>query len=79
MKVAAYIANALFSEGYAAIFIVESWMVLRCRAHKAPGAISLSGAEEARATRTMNQIQEQEFFEESEGFLYDPKISVPRT
>ena len=43
--------------------------------HKAPGA-SLSGAKEARAARIMNQIQDQEFFKESEGFLYGPRITL---
>ena len=42
---------------------------------KRPERASLSGTEEARAAHIMNQIQEQEFFEESEGLLYDPRIA----
>ena len=34
---------------------------------------SLSGVKEAHGTHIMNQIQEQEFFEESEGFMYGPR------
>ena len=36
---------------------------------------SLSTIKEASAARTINQIQEQEFFEESAGFLYRPRIA----
>ena len=36
---------------------------------------SLRGAKEARAARIMNQIQEQQFFQEPEGSLYSPRIA----
>ena len=81
----AYIATALFNEGYAAVFeimdVLEIKIEPQCKQYadsydaKGIKQASLRRAKEAHAARIMNQIQEQEFFEESEGFLYGPRIA----
>ena len=88
VKIAAYIANALFNEGYAAILktmdVLEIKMGPQCKQYadsydtehiRRQERASLNGAKEVRVARIINQIQEQEFYEESEGFLYGPRIA----
>ena len=87
VKIAAYTATALFNEGYAAILkmdVLKRKIGPQCKQYadsydarhtKRQERASLSGAKEARAARMMNQIQEQDFFKESEGFLYGPRIA----
>ena len=88
MKIAAYTTTALFYEGYAAILTIMDVLEIKigpqCKQYvdtydaeyiKRQERASLSGTKEARAARIMNQIHEQEFFEESEGFLYGLRIS----
>ena len=87
VKIAAYIANALFNKGYAAILKIMDSLEIKtgpqCKQHAdsydaehipRQEWASLSGAKEAPAARTINQIQEQEFTEESEDFLCGRRI-----
>ena len=88
VKIATYITTAIFKAGYGAILkiilkieikigsqckqYVDSYDVKRMKRQE---RASLSGTTEARVARRMNQIQEQEFFEKSEGFLYGSTIA----
>ena len=87
IKSAAPKGNALFNEGYAAIFKVMKGLKIKigpqCKQYadsydaeliKYQERASLNDAKEPRVVRIINQIQVQEFFEESERFLYGPRI-----
>ena len=92
MKLAAYIATALFNEGNAAIVriidVLEIKIEPQCKQYadlynteriKRQERASLSSIKEACAACRMNQIQEQQFFKESESesecFLYGTRIA----
>ena len=88
VKNAGYIATALFNEGYAAISKIMDFLEIKigsqCKqyvdSYDAEYIIRqerarLSSTKEARVARRINQIQEQQFFKKSEGFLYGPRIA----
>ena len=86
VKIVAHRATALFNNGYAAILKCIDFPLIKIgpQCNQYPDTYDaehvkrqerFSSTKEARAARIMNQIQEQEFLDDLEGFLYDLRIA----